>query len=226
MGLFWAMTLVAPGGSSLPFGTPDPLVVALTAVATGPAIPEARVERRLLAPSVTHETVQDDGLAGCFFRPPGVGPFPAVLILGGSGGGLRFTREQAAQLASHGYATLALAYFNYEHLPPSLHAIPLEYFETALHWLQRRPEVRTDRLAVLGVSRGGELALLLGATFPALTAVVGYVPSGVVHASIGVVGEPSWTYRGEPVPISFRRMPPCGTSRSCTRSRSSSRLGI
>ena len=32
---------------------------------------------------------------------------------------------------------------------------------------------------------------------------MGYVPSGVVHASIGVVGEPAWTYRGEPVPYLF-----------------------
>ena len=79
----------------------------------------------------------------------------------------------------------------------------MEYFATALHWLQQRPEVRADRLAVLGVSRGGELALLLGATFPALTAVVGYVPSGVGHASIGVLGAPSWTYQGEPVPYLF-----------------------
>jgi dienelactone hydrolase len=58
-------------------------------------------------------------------------------------------------------------------------------------------------MAVLGYSRGGELALLLGASFPVLMAVVGYVPSGVVHGSIGVVGGPAWTYRGEPVPYLF-----------------------
>ena len=47
------------------------------------------------------------------------------------------------------------------------------------------------------------MALLLGSTFPALTAGVGYVPSGVGHASIGVLGGPSWTYQGEPVPYLF-----------------------
>ena len=203
MGLFWSMTLAVPGGSSLPFRTLESLVVALAAAAEGRTIAEARVERRLLASGVTDETVHDDGLAGIFFRPPGAGPFPVILVLGGSGGGLAGAWEQAALLASRGYAALALAYFNYEHLPPYLHAIPLEYFETALHWLQRRPEVRTDQMAVFGYSRGGELALLLGSTFPALTAVVGYVPSGVVHGSIGVVGGPAWTYRGEPVPYLF-----------------------
>ena len=203
MGVFWSMTLEAPGGSFLPFRTPAPLVAAVTAVAAGRVVAEAHLERRLLAPGVTDEAVHEDGLAGRFFRPAGAGPFPAVLTLGGSGGGLGGAQAHAALLASHGYAALALAYFNYQHLPPYLHTIPLEYFETALHWLQRRPDVQADQLAVLGVSRGGELALLLGATFPALTAVVGYVPSGVGHASIGVLGGPSWTSRGEPVPYLF-----------------------
>jgi dienelactone hydrolase len=203
MGLFWSMVQVAPGGPSSPIRTPEPLVVVLTAAVAGRAIAKARVERRLLAPGVTDETVHEDGLAGHFFRPAGTGLFPAVLTLGGSFGGLGGAQAHAALLASHGYAALALAYFNFEHLPQYLHTIPLEYFETALHWLQRRTEVRADRLAVLGVSRGGELALLLGATFPALTAVVGYVPSGVGHASIGVLGAPSWTYQGEPVPYLF-----------------------
>ena len=203
MGLFWSMTLETAGGAPVPFLTPEPLTVALTAVAARQVVAEARLERRLLAPGVTDESVHDDGLVGRFFRPAGAGPFPAVLTLGGSGGGLGGAWQQAALLASHGYAALALAYFNAEHLPPYLHNIPLEYFATALQWLQQRPEVRADRLAVLGYSRGGELALLLGATFPALTAVVGYVPSGVVHGSIGVVGEPSWTYQGESVPYLF-----------------------
>ena len=55
----------------------------------------------------------------------------------------------------------------------------------------------------------GELALLLGATYPQdVRAVVGYVPSGVVYQ--GVSFDPwyavrgvrsSWTLRGEPVPF-------------------------
>ena len=85
--------------------------------------------------------------------------------------------RRAAHLAARGYAALALAYFGTEHLPPTLAEIPLEYFETALAWLARQPEVDPDRLGVAGVLRGGELALLLGATFPALRAVVADVPS-------------------------------------------------
>jgi dienelactone hydrolase len=126
-----------------------------------------------------------------------------VLCVSGSGGGIRGAVETAALLASHGYATLALAYFNYEGRPPYLIEIPLEYFQTALGWLAAQPEVDAERLGVLGRSRGGELALLLGATFPELRAVVAYVPSGVVHGGIGEdsAGRSAWTWRGQPVPF-------------------------
>jgi dienelactone hydrolase len=53
------------------------------------------------------------------------------------------------------------------------------------------------------MSRGGELALLLGATFPTIKAVVAYVPSGVVWPGIGRTSpadpRPAWTLGGEAV---------------------------
>jgi len=46
--------------------------------------------------------------------------------------------------------------------------------------------------------------LLLGATFPAVKAVIAYVPSGIVHGGIGRSGvrgaSPAWTFRGEAIP--------------------------
>jgi pimeloyl-ACP methyl ester carboxylesterase len=65
----------------------------------------------------------------------------------------------------------------------------------------------TGPLAVMGVSRGGELALLLGATFPEIDAVVAYVPSGVVHGAFGpskpgdTRARAAWTHRGSPLPF-------------------------
>ena len=64
--------------------------------------------------------------------------------------------------------------------------------------------MRGDRLAVIGTSRGGELALLLGATFPQLTAVVSYVGSGAVFGFPLDPTQPAWTYRGAPVPFATR----------------------
>jgi dienelactone hydrolase len=118
---------------------------------------------------------------------------------------------QAALLAAHGYASLALAYFAYQHLPPQLANIPLEYCETALTWLQTQPRVLSDRVGVIGTSRGGELALLLGATFPQIRAVVAYVPSNVLWEGIGPdlpAGTPAWSYRGRSLPVIRERLTP------------------
>ena len=152
---------------------------------------------------ITSKTRREDR-RGYVYRPPGKGPFPGVLLLGGSRGGAG-PRRLAQVLAARGFVCFSLAYFNYEDLPINLHEIPLEYFERAIKALQDPPFVRSDRIAVLGISRGGELALLLGATFPQVKAVVAYAPSHVVWPGLPIkqnngAAVPAWTYRGETVP--------------------------
>ncbi len=115
--------------------------------------------------------------------PPRYRKRPAVITLGGSGGGLDW--ETAAALSAHGYAALALPYFGFDPLPSSLNSIPLEYFERAIAWLCRQPEIDPGRLAIHGISRGGELALLLATKIPLIRAVVGVVPGNVVWQATG-----------------------------------------
>src|SRR5262249_1212032 len=145
------------------------------------------------------------GLVGTLFLPPGDGRFPTVIVVSGGGGAIEEFR--AAVLASHGYAGLALAYFAQPGLPRGLVNIPLEYFEGAIAWVRAQPWFSDRLLAVSGVSRGGELALLLGATFPEIGAVMAWVPSGVVFWALGLA-EPgdtrpraAWTFRGKPLPF-------------------------
>jgi dienelactone hydrolase len=115
-------------------------------------------------------------------------------------------------LAKHGFACLALAYFDKDDpprdpdLPRQLLEIPLEYFETAIGWMKEQKQVRGDRLAVMGGSRGGELALLLGTMFPDVKAVVAYAPSHVVWSAPPDVDgtRPAWTYKGKPLPFMVR----------------------
>jgi dienelactone hydrolase len=95
---------------------------------------------------------------------------------------------------------LALAYFNEPGLPPELQRIPLEYFQRAISWLAKQPEVDPNRITLIGSSRCGEAALLIAATYPQLVrAVAAYVPSDRVYPSPINPGVPAWTLSGKPV---------------------------
>lgn len=158
--------------------------------------------------------VREQGLVATLFLPQSKKQVPAVIALSGSRGGLSETR--AEMIASRGYAALALAYFNAEGLPQTLKEIPLEYFETAIRWLKLRPEVDPDRIGLWGVSRGGELSLLLGSAFPEqFQAIAAYVPSSVVYGAFDEMDSPAWTYEGAAVlpnaPCALRFDPALGT---------------
>jgi dienelactone hydrolase len=132
-----------------------------------------------------------------FLNPEPVHPIPEFSFLGGSEGGIRSAELRAAQLASHGYAALAVAYYRIDDLPKMLVQLPLEYFEKAIDWMVSRETVDHSKLSVMGWSKGGELALILASRFSSLRAVVAYVPSHVVWQDIGYGS--SWTYQGQPL---------------------------
>src|ERR671930_100727 len=140
------------------------------------------------------------GLYGELNLPSGPGRRAAALVIGGSEGGLS-AAGTAELLASHGYPTLALAYFREPGVPQELRDIPLEYFARALRRLRALPDVDPRRVVVIGTSRGGEGALLIGATYPRLVhGVVALVPSNVVNPSSPGGRGPAWTLHGKPLP--------------------------
>ncbi len=203
MGLFWSRAPVTgERAASLQALLDDPMTAVLVAEsADGSRSTSHRIRRVFEGPEVTSRPVNEQGLVGVLLQPPGPGPHPAVLVVGGSGGGLGGSQQRASLLASHGFSALALAYFASEGLPAALDRIPLEYFGTALQWLAVQPGVAADRLGVMGSSRGGELALLLGAHFPTIRAVVAYVPSGIVWPAYPATGHSAWTLGGEEIPF-------------------------
>jgi dienelactone hydrolase len=221
MRLFWSMESAAAsadGNSSFAKNNSSPDRVNFEALLDGRVIARASLARNFLAPGTVTRDLKipseaegaeagsgaGETTVGRLFIPPGRGPHPVVIVLSGSGGG--FDLDKAAVLSRHGFATLALAYFGIAPLPTWLHRIPLEYFEAALAWLDAQPEIDSGRVGILGVSRGAELALLLGSTFPQIRAIVTYAPSSVAWAASGrdnATGEiiPCWTWRGKPVPF-------------------------
>ncbi len=202
MGLFWSM--LPDNDSFYANGNTDFILVTITAEVENEQIGTTYVNRIRLQQGVNDKWVDEDGLVGRFFFPDDEKPHPTVIILGGSGGGMDIGK--ATLLASHGYAALALDYFGNPPLPEYLVEIPLEYFETAIEWLKSQEVVDEERIGVIGSSRGGELALLLGATFSDLKAIVGYAPNSFAVRGVtnsGGVDRPAWTYQGNPLPFAI-----------------------
>lgn len=138
--------------------------------------------------------VREQGLVGTLFYSGT--PSSAIIVLGGSSGGIKESRAEL--LAAHGFATLALAYFACEHLPPALKQIPLEYFEKAIQLLREREGIQ--RVGVWGGSRGAELALILGTLFPErIQAITAVVPSSAIYGAFPDVSASAWTLRGKPI---------------------------
>ena len=71
--------------------------------------------------------------------------------------------------------------------------------------MAKRPEIASGHIGVLGVSRGGELALQLGSMYPQIKTVVAFVPANTRHpACCGGGGRfgfnsAAWTWKGMPL---------------------------
>ena len=206
MGLIWSQ-LPDDGKSAdmFPDDVMAPLRTVLTAETDEGETTEAELLQRFAASGVERREIRDEGLVGTLFTPAGEGPHPVVTVLYGSGGGIN--ERRAAMLASRGYQAFALAYFKAPGLSPYITETPLEYLETGLRWAHRELSPKNGFVAVSGQSRGGELSLLLGATYPELvSAVIAYVPGAMVHGAQGA-GDPArggwqgvtWTMGGVPL---------------------------
>jgi dienelactone hydrolase len=208
LGLFWSMERTDEGCPAA--ASADS--VRLRARLDGREVTSAVVQLRREPMGVRIQQVSQAGLVGLYARPRDrPGRLPAVLLLGGSEGGLETGEDLAALIAERGYAVFALAYVSTPRnpipgFPDRFAEVPVELAERARAWLAMQEKVETSRVAVVGVSKGAELGLLLAATFPWVQAVVAFAPSDVVwegwqgdYAPLDVPAS-SWSAGGRPVP--------------------------
>lgn len=217
-GLFWSMTpekrskhLLQQRPAPLSADSLQQGIVRIEVEASGRMVASTEVPLRGGAADVVVRDVREPGVICVYARGSGSNPQPAVIVLGGSEGGLFTARWAAPILASNGYAVLGVSYFRDEHagsqLPPNLENIPLETLERARDWLAVQPGVDATRVAVVGVSKGAEMALLAAVEFPWVAAVGAFAPTHVVWEGIPPDDQPdraagsSWTYRGKPFPF-------------------------
>ncbi len=197
-GLIWSMQPDELHPGALFKMEKDGFEVSVTAVRENEEIASDVIMHRLRDPNVQQIDVTEDGLVGTLFLPSSDQALPVVITINGSDGG--FGKGRAQLLASHGFATFALAYFGEPGLPSRLKSIPLEYFETAFNWLAKQDGIDSTRMGIYGTSRGAELSLILGSMFPdAMKAIVAVAPSSVIHRGLSRVPLHAWTYHGRPL---------------------------
>lgn len=206
MGPFWSMIPNKQKAQPNFFAkkTLQPILINFKAETDDKRTAEFAHTRYFLSNDVYQRTIQEPGIVGIIYHPSSGGPYPGIILLSGSSGNIR--TQDAALLAKHGYCALALSYFGTPPLPQTLQEISLEYLQTAIHWLQNLPITQADKIALIGSSKGAELALLGSALFPEVGAVISYAPSAVIHQGLGATEEKpqehsSWTYQGKPLPF-------------------------
>lgn len=206
-GLFWSMSR-----ASGPF---DPIGENLFRVSARVGETSGMLEFALpISDPAVIETSVDELPGAVLYRLPGDRQRPAIILLGGSEGGLSTARDLGPALASRGYAVLALGYYSPDwgggreipELPASFVDLPIERLAEARDWLRRQAGIHADTVGVMGLSKGAEFALLGCSKYAWIAATAAIVPSDVVWegwgpASAGTGLSSSFSWQGEPLPF-------------------------
>jgi pimeloyl-ACP methyl ester carboxylesterase len=129
-----------------------------------------------------------------------------IVGLGGAEGGNAWVRTRFKPIRDsfleQGYAFLALAYFGERDTPAELDRISLEGVYAAIMRTAQDPRINENCIAVVGGSKGAELALLLASHYPDIKAVVGIVPGHAVFPAHTIaMNTSSFALNGEPLPF-------------------------
>ena len=161
---------------------------------------------RVVEAGPTGERIDREGVFGNYFPATAEEPRPAILVLGGSEGGLATdVTRQAVALQTHGYNALHLAYHNAPGKSAKLKNIPVEDFTRALDWLKRQDGVDPERIGIIGYSKGAEAALLVATRYPGIRAVVAGMPTSVLWDGMSPENfaisnaSSSWSEEGKPL---------------------------
>lgn len=145
-------------------------------------------------------SVKENGFYGCFFPVRDQGE-KAIIVVTGSDGGILGAKAIAKFYAGAKISALALAFFKVKDTPKCLSEIPIEYIENAVCWLKAQGY---RKIAVDGISKGAELALLAASRLPDIGCVIARSPSYFVCEGIGArksaANTSSWSWRSKALP--------------------------
>jgi len=142
-------------------------------------------------------------------------PQPLIVGFGGSEGGnawaSNYWKGTRDEFLRRGYAFLAIGYFKSPGTPATLDKIPIDLVHDAIVEASKNTAVDRKRICVIGGSRGGDLALLIGSHYQDIKCVVAIVPSHVVFpGNTAPLASSAWTFKGKElpyVPVTQEAMP-------------------
>ena len=133
--------------------------------------------------SVTFPSGSEKGMA-LLVTPAGKGPSPAVIVIQEWWGLNDWVKDQARALAGEGYVALAVDLYRGKVTsnPDEAHQLmnglapdrAMRDLKGAFAYLQGRPDVKKDRIGVIGWCMGGRYSLALATEEPGLAAAVAY----------------------------------------------------
>jgi uncharacterized protein len=125
---------------------------------------------------------------------------PLIVGLGGSEGGNAWASNYWQKTRDHfiekGYAFLAIGYFGAKGTPDTLNKIAIEDVYNAIKMATKNKNIDRKKIAIIGGSRGADLALLLGSYYKDVDCVVSIVGSHVAFPGYTSHFTTSlWTYQ-------------------------------
>ncbi len=131
---------------------------------------------------------------------------PLIVGLGGSEGGNAWDSDYWAktrnEFIAKGYAFLAIGYFGGKGTPDTLNKISINQVHDAIMVATKNKKIDKNKIAIVGGSRGGDLALMIGSYFKDIKCVVAIVPSHVAfpgHTNHFTTS--AWTYNNTELPF-------------------------
>jgi len=154
---------------------------------------------------VAQDTIRTKNVQAVLYLGKGVKQ-PLVVGLGGSEGGNAWTSDHwkttREKFIEKGYAFLAVCYFGCSQTPEILDRIAIEDVHNAILEAAKNKKINKNKIAVIGGSRGADLALLLGSYYKDISCVIGMSASHAVFPGHTQTFSTScWTFNGTELPF-------------------------
>lgn len=146
-------------------------------------------------------SIEHDGFYGIKFCPED-NKYPDKIIISftGSDGNFKLACKMAEYFNGIGITCIAIAYWKFKGLPKKLVKVPLETIENVVKHMKQEGY---KKIALCGISKGGELALLSGSMFKQINGVIAISPihvSTIGFSGMKKVQASSWSYKGKEIP--------------------------